>query len=126
MTIGHVNSCGCINSVGEANIQRILQENNIVFEKQKVFFDLISKFGGYLRYDFYLPQYNRLIEFDGEQHYKVTNFFGNSLKDIQYKDGLKNDYAKNHNINLIRIPYKECDNITLELILGDKYLIKKD
>lgn len=33
MTIGHVNSCGCINSVGEANIQRILQENNIVFEK---------------------------------------------------------------------------------------------
>lgn len=45
---------------------------------------------------------------------------------MQYKDGLKNDYAKNHNIDLIRIPYQERDNITLDLILGNKYLIKRD
>lgn len=126
MVIGHINSCGCISSVGEANIQKVLQENNIVFEKQKTFSDLISNLGGYLRYDFYLPQYNRLIEFDGIQHYKKTNFFNTSLEDMQYKDGLKNDYAKNHNIDLIRIPYQERDNITLDLILGNKYLIKRD
>ena len=55
MTIGHVNSCGCISSVGESNIQKVLQENNILFEKQKTFTDLISPAGGFLRYDFYLP-----------------------------------------------------------------------
>lgn len=79
-----------------------------------------------MRYDFYLPQYNRLIEFDGEQHYKNTNFFSTDLEEIQYKDRLKNDYAKCHNIDLIRIPYIERDKITLDLILGDKYLIKGD
>ena len=126
MTIGHINSCGCITSVGEANIQKVLQENNISFEKQKTFSDLISKFGGYLRYDFYLPQYNRLIEFDGEQHYKNVNFFSIDLEKIQYKDELKNNYAKCHNMDLVRIPYTERDNITLDLILGDKYLIKGD
>ena len=55
VSIETASSCGCISSVGEANIQKVLQENNIVFEKQKTFSDLISNLGGYLRYDFYLP-----------------------------------------------------------------------
>jgi hypothetical protein len=38
-----------------------LQENNISFVKEKVFSDFANR-----RYDFYLPQYNRLIEFDGK------------------------------------------------------------
>ena len=29
-----------------------------------------------------------------------------------------------NNIQLVRIPYWERDNITLEMILGNKYLIK--
>ena len=39
-------------------------------------------------------------------------------------DTIKNNYAFNHNIPLVRIPYTERDNITLEMIMGDKYLIK--
>lgn len=34
-----------------------------------------------------------------------------------------NEYALLHNIPLIRIPYKEHDNITLEMIMKDKYLV---
>lgn len=37
---------------------------------------------------------------------------------------MKNDYAFINNIQLVRIPYWERDNITLEMILGDKYLIR--
>ena len=66
LSINHVQSCGCIVSIGEANIQKILQENSILFEKQKTFSDFITEFGGYPRYDFYLPKHNRLIEFDGQ------------------------------------------------------------
>ena len=41
----------------------------------------------------------------------------------QQRDQEKNEYAFSHNISLVRIPYWERDNITLDLILGDKYLI---
>lgn len=40
-------------------------------------------------------------------------------------DLAKNKIAKDNNIPLVRIPYWERDNITLDLILGDKYLISK-
>ena len=37
---------------------------------------------------------------------------------------MKNDYAFTHNIPLVRIPYWERDHITLEMILGDEYIIR--
>lgn len=36
---------------------------------------------------------------------------------------MKNQYAKDKNIPLIRIPYTEINNLSLEHILGDKFLI---
>lgn len=68
----------------------------------------------------------RLIEFDGPQHYEIGSGYYNSEEKIartQKHDNLKNQYAFDHNIPLVRIPYKERDNITLELLLGDKYLL---
>jgi len=35
---------------------------------------------------------------------------------------LKNQYAKKKNIPLVRIPYYELNNITLEMIMGDEFL----
>ena len=119
---GHTQSCGCISgSIGELNIQKILLENNIEFYKEFIFNDLPKR-----RFDFYLPQLNRLIEFDGIQHFKFTKNWNNSEIDFklsQQRDQEKNEYAFSHNISLVRIPYWERDNITLDLILGDKYLI---
>jgi hypothetical protein len=46
------------------------------------------------------------------------------LEDQQIRDRLKNQYAKEHNIPLVRIPYWERDKITLDMILGDKYLVE--
>ena len=66
-----------------------------------------------LPFDFYLKKYNLLIEFDGEQHFKpLTRFGGNKkFKQALKRDIIKNDYAFKEEINLLRIPYEELNNI---------------
>ena len=125
---GVTQSCGCLgNSIGENNIEQLLKNNNIQYEKEKTFEDCIfvdtNKKG---RYDFYLINENRLIEFDGRQHFSPEENGWNTLETFQIRkehDKIKNKWAKEHNIPLVRIPYWERDNITLEMIMGDKYLI---
>ena len=77
------------------------------------------------RFDFYLPEYNRLIEYDGIQHYKERNFFKDTLEEIQNRDIIKNNFALNNNIDLIRIPYWKQNSITINTILGNKYLVEE-
>jgi hypothetical protein len=48
------------------------------------------------------------------------------LTENKINDKIKNNYAKEKNIPLVRIPYWERDNITLDLIMGNKYLIKEE
>lgn len=116
--------CGCSKSIGEYNISKCLKENNISFQKEYSFNDL--KDIRLLRYDFAIFDNNnniiRLIEFDGPQHSTNILFFKNN-EIIKKHDIQKNEYAKKNNIPLVRIPYSERNNITLELLLGDTYLI---
>lgn len=125
---GNVQSCGCIKtSVGEINIENILKQNNIIYQKEIKFDDLKNKKP--LRYDFGI--YNkdkiiRLIEFDGIQHYQEQEYFSHSLTENKINDKIKNDYAKEKNIPLIRIPYWERDYITLDMIMEDKYLVREE
>lgn len=124
LTSGNTTSCGCkTQSLGALNIENILKENNIKYKKEYVIHDLLGH-----RFDFAIINNDdlvRLIEFDGEQHYKSTGGWNSpeALKIRQKQDKIKNEYAISHNIPLVRIPYWERDNITLDLLLGDKYLI---
>lgn len=120
---GRTKSCGCITySIGEKNIAELLEQNNIAFIREYKFQDLSN-----YRYDFYLPEYNRLIEFDGKQHYTNSGTWDkDTLEERQNRDKTKNQYALNHNIDLVRIPYWQRDKITLDMILGDYYLIRKE
>ena len=122
---GDVKSCGCITtSIGEMNIKKIFEENNIQYREQVTFEDL--KNIKPLRYDFGIYQNNnliRLIEFDGIQHYEEQDYFTHSLTEIKNNDIIKNKYAKDNNIPLVRIPYWERDKITLDMLLGEEYLI---
>lgn len=127
LTQGRSKSCGCMmgkESQGEQEIREILELNNIKF-KQEVTFDNLKAINK-LRFDFGIyDNYNnllRLIEFDGKQHYENQSFFQN-LQYIKNNDIIKNEYCKNNNIPLVRIPYWEKEKITLEMLLGDKYLI---
>ncbi len=69
-----------------------------------------------LRFDFYLPNYNCCIEYDGEQHFRECDLCRDSLSDRQYRDNLKNDFCKRANIILIRIPYTDCKKINEDYI----------
>jgi hypothetical protein len=73
---GLVYSCGCLHLKGEEKIAKILEELNLVFIRQKNFEDLKSKLGNYLYFDFFLPEYNICIEYQGEQHYFIIIVVG--------------------------------------------------
>ncbi len=105
----------------------ILQANNIEYKKEYTVKEI-----GNLRFDFALLENKkvvRLIEFDGIQHFTscsgVWNNTEDNLQKRQERDNRKNKWAINNNIPLVRIPYWERDNITLEMIMGDKYLVKE-
>ena len=114
-------SCpGCFSSAGERRIISFLKNKNIEFVKPKKFDDLIGYYGKQLSYDFYLPHYNKLIEYQGEQHEKPIETFGgySQFKKQQEYDNIKREYAKTHNIELIEIWYYDFNNI--EKILNNK------
>lgn len=70
--MGYTKSCGQHISLGEEKINKILIENNINFESQKTFPDLYGKNKHPYFFDFYLSDYNILIEYDGIQHFQYT------------------------------------------------------
>lgn len=118
---GKTSSCGCIMSKGELKISQILNENNIKFEQQKTFNSCRFKDTNALaKFDFYLSDYNILIEYDGIQHFQYkTNGWNNKENFIktQEHDNFKNQWCKENNIPLIRIPYTEIEDITLDTLL---------
>lgn len=113
---GHTISCGCIKSIGEYNISKLLTENNINFQKQIKFDDLRGKNKQYLRYDFGIYDKNnnliKLIEFDGDQHTNTNNPYY-SVDGFE-RDRIKDEYAKSKGIPLIRIDYSKRDVLKLE------------
>ena len=112
------NSCGCERnkSGGEKKIEQILTKNNISFEMEKIFKTCRLKSGYCARFDFYVDN-KYIIEFDGRQHFEETNFYNRSLAENQESDKIKNQWCKNNNIPLIRIPYTHLKNICLEDLL---------
>ena len=65
-----------------------------------------------LRFDFYLPDLNTIIEYDGEHHFKENKYFGEgNLEYITVNDEIKNQYCIDNKIKLIRIPYWKFDVI---------------
>ena len=106
----------CNNSKGEQRISKYLIENNINFIPQKYFNGLIGLGNGLLSYDFYLSQYNLLIEYDGEFHYQIVYSKEDYIRQKEH-DRRKNEYAKLNDIRLLRIPYWDFDNV--EEILKD-------
>lgn len=97
----------CNESKGEKEIKNYLLENNILFEKQKTF-DKCRNIKP-LPFDFYLFDYNLCIEFDGEQHFKIIEYFGGYKNFLIRKnnDKIKNKFCKINKINLLRIKYNE-------------------
>lgn len=101
----------CHEFSGEKEISKILSKMNIKYKIQYKFEDCSYK--SHLKFDFYLPDYNCCIEYDGIQHFEIVEWFGglDSFIKTKIRDTVKNEYCKKNNIKLIRIPYWEFDNI---------------
>ena len=111
----HLKGQGCqfcsSNSKGEEFIKSHLEEMNIKYIRQKYFETL--RYVNPLSFDFYLPEYNSCIEFDGQQHYKPVKWFGgNEGYELTIKrDECKNKWCLENNIKLIRIRYDQVSEI---------------
>jgi hypothetical protein len=101
----------CNDSKGEKIISWFLDKNNIIYEKQKMFDKCrdIRK----LKFDFYIPDINTCIEFDGKHHFEKIEFGQKKLEDTIKKDKIKNIFCLENKIKLIRISYEQ--NIVEEL-----------
>ena len=73
-----------------------------------------QKTNHFLYFDFYLPEQNAVIEFDGKHHFKPI-YGQDKLIEQKYKDKKKNEYCKRRGIKMLRIPYY-CGN-DIELII---------
>ncbi|MCC8068809.1 MAG: hypothetical protein LIO71_03535 [Ruminococcus sp.] len=125
---GEYVSCGCQKeSFGEEKIKTILTENNIIFIQQYFIkdFHIDNDPHSHPKFDFYLPDYNCIIEYDGEQHFKIIEHWGGEegFKQSQRRDQIKNQYCKEHNIKLKRIPYYDIDKISIETLMDETFTI---
>lgn len=117
---------GCPNcgtkSHGEEKIREFLIKNKISFKQQYKNKNLKGIGKKSLSYDFYLPNHNLFIEYQGIQHYEPIDFFGGekSFENQQKNDELKRIYAKKNSIELLEISYLDFNNI--EQILCNKIL----
>jgi len=92
----------CKGSNGELFINNFLLNNNmkenIDYYREHKFDKLIYKRN--MKFDFYLPKFNLLIEFDGKQHWDNKSKFYD--KDGIIRDNLKDQFCKDNNLSLIR------------------------
>jgi len=111
----HSNGVGCPkcnSSKGEKKIRHYLKDNKIKIEEQKRFKN--CRYKRPLPFDFYLPEYNCCIEFDGEQHFRPSFGKENFIK-TKRNDNIKNIFCKENGLTLLRITYKEIDEINEKL-----------
>ena len=128
---GHVSTCGCgIKSRGELEVEALLNSSNINFSTQyKVYikqeqYQTIQTHPYY--FDFAIFDNNNklqyLIEYDGKQHYSAQSYGSSwntqeNLEKTQQRDVIKNQWCKDNNIPLIRIPYTRLSTLNINDLL---------
>jgi len=123
MTSIHIFGSGCPickSSKGEREIIKLLKESGLVYIHQKKFDDCINITN--LVFDFYIPERNLCIEYNGIQHYKPIKYFGGNdgLKITKKRDNIKNKYCENNKITFKVIKYNENIKNKIDEILNGK------
>jgi hypothetical protein len=118
-------------SKGEQKIERLLKSGGLTYKKEVSFPNLVGYKNVPLRFDFavydFFNNIKYLIEYDGEGHFEQIKYFAKTRQEFLHRqemDRRKNKFAIINNIQLIRIPYWELENITLkDIFLNPKYKV---
>lgn len=115
-TCNKTNCPKCNKSKGEIIIHNYLESIHKYFIPQKEFENLLGVGGNNLSYDFYLPNENLLIEYQGQFHDGTAEIQTNEgyIKQQEH-DRRKKQYSIDNNIKLLEIWYWDLENI--EIIL---------
>lgn len=115
----------CNLSKGEEKIRIFFENKNIIFDREFKIEGLKGINEGLLRFDFcvYLNDKILLVEYDGEQHFKPKFGEFEFMRTVN-NDNIKNKYCLENNIELLRIPYTEFENI--EKILSKRLINQAD
>jgi hypothetical protein len=119
-------------SYGEQEVAKILDDLSIKYEREYEFTDCTNtkegRFCRKLPFDFYLPESNTCIEYDGEQHFRESNLYGpKKFLATKENDKLKDNFCKKNNIKLIRLHYKLKnleDNLKDALSSSKNFILK--
>ncbi len=109
----------CSRSKGEQEIQKFLENNHIRFIPQYgISIDKSINKSGKAYIDFYLPDYNTAIEYNGEQHYEYISYFHKGgiiyFEKQQKRDQEIKKYCKDNEITLLKIRFDEIVEKVLE------------
>ncbi len=116
--------CNCVSkSKGEDFICNYLDNLNIKYEEQKIF-NTQGDFNPQIkrcRYDFYLQEFNMVIEYHGRQHFEFVPHFNKDF--FSYLDSVKRDYLKKkhcefNGIHFIEIHYNQNITDVLDMIFN--------
>jgi hypothetical protein len=122
----------CKESSGEKTIRMWLIENQINFLPQYKFDKCVNKeTNRKLPFDFYLPDFNTCIEYQGKQHFSPKyGGFGASIdktlvnfNKLQNNDKIKFDFCNNNNIKLLTISFLENIIKKLENLIKIKGMV---
>lgn len=112
-------------SKNEKKIANLLRRGGIKFKQEVSFSDLHGSKNSLLRFDFAVYRGERLIcliEADGSQHFQYTPFFHRSKLAFDRQrewDRQKNKYCLTRGIPLLRVPYWDIEDLTLQKLLSD-------
>lgn len=91
-------------------IRNFFLKYNIKFEEEKTFDTCKNK--KLLRFDFFLPKYNLLLEYDGEQHRKEFSGDKEALKNQKINDEIKNNWVlENKEYSLMRLNSRNMETL---------------
>ncbi len=100
--------CSVTMSNLEYKVKQYLDDNNVAYETQKRFPKCKKK--RCLPFDFYLSDYNYVIEVHGQQHYYEEENFSRTLKEQQEYDQYKKQFCIDNNIGYLELPFWLINN----------------
>ena len=109
----------CRESNGEKIVEKILDNLGIEYKRQYKIPELLNDHKVIV--DFYLLDYNTIIEYNGRQHYMAIDYFGGEERFNlqQERDSNLREYCNTNNINLIEIKYTEDTLEKIEKIIKE-------